>query len=395
MQIQKNKEDFLVPTDKTETISLARRVSWASLAFYALIASEFFYMASPFAAYFYGVYGPGLDIMGSSPTASWLVSFFMPHIVAETKSTFINGHNLVGGLLFSIGLTGFAIGVFQIYRSKLQRSKAVEGGIYRWVRHPQYLALFLASLGMLLIWPRFLVLVGFVTVLFVYILLARAEERLCTRLYPGYAECMQRTGMFLPRICEAPFRSVPMPQQNVARIFTWLGLYAVTMAAFIFAGTAIKSHSIDSLYAHYTDDIAYVSVGELPANDIAGIAGISLASPEVVMKLQMAGMGNEARFIAYVLPTELHISEIPMHLPKGVITTHTFPDDHDVNRYKIIFARAHLAPGSNPAGKDILVKALNKYPVIEVWIDRGLDKVERIFQPPEKTFYNNMPVPLF
>ena len=39
----------------------ARGALWASMGFYVLIAFEFFYMASPFAAYLYAVYGPGLD----------------------------------------------------------------------------------------------------------------------------------------------------------------------------------------------------------------------------------------------------------------------------------------------------------------------------------------------
>lgn len=50
-------------TTETETGNgtlQARRALWASSVFYVLIAFEFFYMASPFAAYFYAVYGPGL-----------------------------------------------------------------------------------------------------------------------------------------------------------------------------------------------------------------------------------------------------------------------------------------------------------------------------------------------
>ena len=44
----------------------ARRTFWAVSAFYLLIAFEFFYMATPFALYFYSVYGPGLNISTSS-----------------------------------------------------------------------------------------------------------------------------------------------------------------------------------------------------------------------------------------------------------------------------------------------------------------------------------------
>ena len=70
----------------------ARRALWASGVFYALIAFEFFYMASPFAAYFYGVYGPGLDWLEGSETTSWLIRFFMPHLVEETTSWPVDVH---------------------------------------------------------------------------------------------------------------------------------------------------------------------------------------------------------------------------------------------------------------------------------------------------------------
>ena len=53
----------------------------------------------------------------------------------------------------------------------------------------------IASFGMLLIWPRFLVLFGFVTVVFVYARLARTEENLCANQYQGYREYAAKTGM--------------------------------------------------------------------------------------------------------------------------------------------------------------------------------------------------------
>ena len=49
----------------------ARGALWASISFYVLIAFEFFYMASPFAAYLYAVYGPGLDWLQASSATSW------------------------------------------------------------------------------------------------------------------------------------------------------------------------------------------------------------------------------------------------------------------------------------------------------------------------------------
>ncbi len=79
-------------TEKSKGTIQARRALWASFAFYVLIAFEFFYMASPFAAYFYAVYGPGLDWLQASGPTSWIIQFFMPHLVSETRSVLIDVH---------------------------------------------------------------------------------------------------------------------------------------------------------------------------------------------------------------------------------------------------------------------------------------------------------------
>ncbi len=382
-------------TEETRDASLTKGAFWASAAFYALVALEFFYMASPFAAYFYSVYGPGLDVLGESRLASWLVGFFLPHIVAQTYSPLVDAHNVVGAILTIAGIAGFAVGAYQVYAAKLRRGEMVSGGIYRWIRHPQYLALMVASFGMLLLWPRFLVLFGFVTVVFVYLLLARSEERQCAHKFDGYADYMQRTGMFLPRVVEAPFRLIAMPRPGLWRALAWLLCYLATLAIAVVAARAVQSHAIGSLSAYYTDDAAYISVGRLPEKEIADLAAIALADPIVTAAIRQAREGGNARFLNYVLPTEMFVAEIPLHLPPGAATGHTFPDDHDRNRYKIVFTLIQPRPGTVPTGPSIVADALNKTPVIEAWIDRTAEEVTETFRPPEEASYGGMPVPVF
>ena len=372
-----------------------RRASWTSAAFYLLIAFEFFYMVSPFATYLYAVYGPGLDWLAGSPTASWLVSFFLPHIVAQTTSPFVNGAEVVGGLLFVGGVLAFAIGAGQIYLSKLRRGGSVQGGIYRWIRHPQYLALMIASFGMVLIWPRFLVLLGFVTVVFIYIALARAEERACAREFSDYAAYRERTGMFVPRVLEAPFRLLPRLQTRAARMGLWALCFASTLGAAALIGRAVQSHAVNNLYAHYTEDAAYVSVGAMPEGHITELAELARRDPRVANALDEADDGDTTRFINYILPTEMYVSEIPMHLPPGAVTTHTLPENPASGRYKIVFTEAAFGPGPHPEAAAIVKEALNKSPIIEAWIDRSARRVVRVFPPPAEAFYDGMPVPIF
>ncbi len=171
---------------------------WLSVVFYALIAFEFLYMVTPFAVYIYSVYGPGLDLLNVSESTSWLIGFFMPHIARETRSLIITWHEPIGFVLLLCGLAGFIVGAAQIYRSKLSGRGAVVGGLYRTIRHPQYLALMVAGFGMLIIWPRYLLVFGFVTVCFVYYLLARMEECICLEKFPGYDAYVAATGCFFP-----------------------------------------------------------------------------------------------------------------------------------------------------------------------------------------------------
>jgi len=139
-----------------------------------LIAFEFFYMASPFAFYFYSVYGPTLNFIADSPALSWLVSVFLPHY-AKTSSDLLNLHNWLGWALAALGFSAFCIGVWQVYYHKLTRKRVVTGGVYNYIRHPQYVSLLVCSFGMLLLWPRYIVLVSFVTVLFAYYFLASSD----------------------------------------------------------------------------------------------------------------------------------------------------------------------------------------------------------------------------
>lgn len=115
----------------------AKRTFWGVAIFYVLIAFEFFYMASPFAVYFYSVYRPALDFFNQSPGLAWLISFFLPHAVTETSSTILNLHNVIGGVLAVFGFLAFCIGACQVYYHKLAKKGVVTGGIYNFIRHPQ------------------------------------------------------------------------------------------------------------------------------------------------------------------------------------------------------------------------------------------------------------------
>ena len=155
-----------------------RRLIPVAVIFYLVIGIEILYMISPFALYYYSSYGPSLNFLQSSPATAWLTHFFLPHY-SETSSWLLNSLNPFGRILFLGGLALFLVGAGQIYYAKFRRKGAVTAGLYRVIRHPQYTAFALMGLGVLFVWPRFMVLVMYVIMLFVYFWLAKKEEKEC------------------------------------------------------------------------------------------------------------------------------------------------------------------------------------------------------------------------
>ena len=372
----------------------ARSLFWATAAFYVLIAFEFFYMASPFAAYFYAVYGPGMDGLQSLGFADWTLWFFLPHIVEDTRSVLVDRAETVGLVLFLAGLLAFALGAFQVYRAKLTKRGAVTGGAYRLVRHPQYTALIVASLGLLLVWPRFLVLFSTIAVIFAYIALARLEERQCLARFPGYAAYRARTGMFLPRGWTA---WLPAPRIEARgrwpRIALWAGAFIATAMLATLLALGVRKLTIASLHTHRTAEATYLAVTEIAQADLARVASIAEAAPTADAALDP--LPGEAAVLAYVLPTEMYVSEVPMRLPSGEAFGHAVPHDADPARWKVVFTRAALAGGGRPADADVLARAVNKQPLVEVHVNLASDTVEATHPPPERAFYDGRQVPVF
>lgn len=74
-------------------------------------------------------------------------------------------------------------------------------GAYARMRHPQYVAFILIMLGFLLQWPTLPTLAMFPILVYMYVRLARREEREALAAFAdSYIQYMRRTPAFLPRI---------------------------------------------------------------------------------------------------------------------------------------------------------------------------------------------------
>ncbi len=168
-----------------------------------IMAFEVLIMISPFAFFFYSVFNPVLHWLQDYTATRWLTGFFLPHMILP-PTFFLKAVRVTGSVLFVAGATTFFICAAQVYSGKIFGWGIAHRGLYRWVRHPQYLALGLWGTGMSILWPRFLVLASLSVMFILYYFLARDEERrMLARFGEGYREYMDRTGMFLPRALES------------------------------------------------------------------------------------------------------------------------------------------------------------------------------------------------
>src|SRR3989441_9609616 len=157
---------------------------------YGLVMFEVVIMISPFAFYFYAAYGPTLKWLNHSRATAWLTGFVLPHAVFTTSPFLELLRWDLGRYAFGLGLVGFFFFAVQIYGSRLFRRKVVTSGVYRYIRHPQYLCLNISAFGLFTMWPRVIIFLLFVGMLFAYYFLARVEEGRMLILHPGYAEYM-------------------------------------------------------------------------------------------------------------------------------------------------------------------------------------------------------------
>lgn len=165
---------------------------------YFVIAFEVLIMISPFAGLFYSVFNPALVKLAAYSSTRWLSAFYLPHMVLP-QDGFLQFIRVMGSVLFVLGIMAFLICASQIYTAKFRKKGAVLGGLYSVIRHPQYLALGMAGLGLTILWPRFLTIALWVTMTLAYYFLAKDEERRMLDAHGiTYRKYMNKTGMFLP-----------------------------------------------------------------------------------------------------------------------------------------------------------------------------------------------------
>ena len=262
----------------------------SALVLYFVIAFEVLIMISPFAGFFYSVFNPVLLRLASNSATRWLSAFYLPHMVLPDAGLLLF-IRVLGSVLFVTGMAIFFVCACQIYYAKFTKKGAVLGGFYSFIRHPQYLALGIAGLGLSILWPRFLTIVLWIVMAAVYYFLARDEERRMLKAHEAtYRAYMRSTGMLLPSSLEKTLT----PSSSLGKSVMAISL----AAAFLCFAFLLRAYTISHL-ALWTGAGNVTGIAILPEDKMKmdHRMGDILALPEVQQRINVT-----KQYLVYFLP---------------------------------------------------------------------------------------------
>ncbi len=392
-----------------------------TIAAYCLIGIEIIIMISPFAVYFYSVYGPVLQFFADSPYLSWTTEFFLPHMVF-TRDPVIVGISYFQVLLV-MGLLLFFAAAIPLYYGRFTNKGVVQFSFYSRIRHPQYLFLAISGFGLLLYWPRFIILIMYVTMLFVYYLLARNEEWRMKQEVPGmYEKYMSNTSMFIPgepggAIYNALFGWVP--NKALGLLFT----YVLTLVLSVSVAMGIRGYTVSRLPVVPTDQITLLPVFPRPADEVTELYQAVISSG----KFQNVIAQGEQANLAYIFPGDFFLTalvtdkerrfsddiierfpevlEWHQHKFSGglgkffrifynfIMTLGDVETDYDVDRF--VFVRVENGQGELFPADELFTVGAKRRPVLIVDVDAFDHEILAVFSTSEEHKWGTMPMPSF
>ena len=370
-----------------------KAVKTSAWVLYTLIVLEILFMVSPFAAYYYSIYATPLNALQEFQSTAWLTMYILPHFT-YSESWLANGLILISWPLILLGIVLFVLGFCQIYWSKFTGKGAVEVGLYRYTRHPQYVALAIIGLGTSLYWSRFIVVIAFVSMLCIYYFLARVEENVCLAKFgESYRDYMNRTGMFLPRSWEKRWRAlgIHLPQERQPRRATTTALLIGVLALAVGSACWLRSHVVDSLLIDVGKDRVTVFLAPVDPETMESVS------------ILMNG-GDLPGTVAYVAPSSWQIPELNFSGNAGSYqrhgteellhpTTHGNPLVFDQDRFSVLLVET-VTVGADSTGIDRLTKALNIQAIETAELDLVAGQIgER--RPAGEGDWAGIPVPTF
>ena len=375
------------------------KLSWIP---YVLILFEMLYMATPFAVFFYSIYEIPLKFLNSSPYTAWMLQTVFPHFVG-TNSFFINFLLRAGWFFMGLGFIIFFIAFVLIYYAKFTKKGAVTNGLYRIIRHPQYTAWTLFGLGISIVWSRIIVWMMFVTMIYIYYLLAKAEEEECLNKFPEtYSNYLKQTGMFFPRIFKSSILKSsslkPEINTNLKRFITNLLVMVMTVVL----AYGLRNYTLSHIASVSTANYTAVSVTYMESSQVQKISEWVFNNVDVQKELD-SFFSEEDKMILYILPQNWSIEELGMKNTRDHHagqtgssmrpSAHGNPQDDTPMKKRVIIFLTKLIGGTER--KNILHSIKQQVPKLYVDINLETKTITQINNSLSEGIYGDIPVPLY
>lgn len=263
----------------------------SAIVLYFIMGFEILIMISPFAGFFYSAFTPFLLEVAKYPATRWLSAFYLPHMVVPPDD-FLKFVRVMGSVLFVLGIGMFIVCALQVYTNKLLRRGTALKGFYSVIRHPQYLALGLAGIGLSILWPRFLTVALWLVMIVLYYLLSKDEERRMLNEDPEtYRSYMNKTGMFLPKKLEKHLS----PSGIIGKIAIFAAIAVVTMGSVFF----LRDHTIKHLPLWTSSNIVGITLIPDDTQKMEHRMNDILSIPEIRSRLK-----DNEKYLVYFIPTD-------------------------------------------------------------------------------------------
>jgi hypothetical protein len=161
----------------------------------------------------------------------------------------------------------------------------------------------MAALGLAIMWPRFLTLVLFAVMLFLYYLLAKDEERrMINRFGESYIAYMKRTGMFLPYLIEKVLtRSQKQQSLTLGKAFIIL---LVLLVVIVGSGFISRAYTVRHLPLEQINRIDVITITKEDLITARQLLPSALQDPAIASKLKPIENGRSHRLLAYFIPID-------------------------------------------------------------------------------------------
>jgi hypothetical protein len=235
----------------------------------------------------------------------------------------------------------------------------------------------------LLVWPRFLVLVSYVTMLFIYYLLAKMEDKNCSRRFgPIYDDYIKKTNN------QSIINSVLFHDYSKSHV---LIIYFITIFLSILAAIGIRNYSITTIPVYYTGNSATVSMIEMNDSAMIRILELTQETPEI----RKIFYDTNNYYLNYIVPVEWRLADLPMEPYRESEEGHIHPDNISREVFKILFTKAQVYSKENMTAREILKKTYRREPILLVKVDIQTKKIISEEKTPDQVIWGDIPTPLF